>query len=636
MTVPQVMEMAGMAGVAKGRADAGPVLVDARALARIEEEVLARYVEDGHETGGLLVGPTGTRVVLDFLPSGASAVRSTVTFRSDPVELQGALDAAFAAHGFDVLGYVHSHPPRSPDPSGRDLEEAASMLADPDYHSLVDEVLLPIATVYVDRSGEDRHVVQLDWYVYHREDGLSSVTARVIPHWAAVSSLERELASKGWQIDTRSLADDGIALVATDGPDRFVFVLPPTFPASRPQIFRLDGDTPVEEVAIESMEAAVEWLARAESPQSPPSPPSPRPTRLESEPETMRVIATDAAWSAITASGVQPLPARAVEQGDGRRTWIVDPVGPPSPFAWRETDAGAVATHEGGASVEIERFRFEADFASRSAGLVEPSHLGRAHVIVVGCGSVGSAMASGFVRAGIGGLTLVDPDEVSIANLCRSDFELADVGRQKAAALADRCRRINPHVCVDVRAIDFTTLGADGMRAMGRRAALAVVAVDRPDVVRVANLYLHRLVPCVYPGIYAGGSGGEVLFTRPPASSGDRPPCLECVLREVRFGADPPSRGRWNYRDDGRLEAEPALGAQIGHVVSAAVVISLALVSRPGDGRLGRLLDPRYSGVFLANEPGWIFEHPFQAVWAEFEAAADCQCRGDEAEGAAT
>lgn len=71
--------------------------------------------------------------------------------------------------------------------------------------------------------------------------------------------------------------------------------------------------------------------------------------------------------------------------------------------------------------------------------------LSAAHVIVFGLGGVGSYAAECLARAGIGELTLVDSDTVSVTNLNRQLEALwSTVGQPKAEAAARRIRDIHP------------------------------------------------------------------------------------------------------------------------------------------------------------------------------------------------
>ena len=71
--------------------------------------------------------------------------------------------------------------------------------------------------------------------------------------------------------------------------------------------------------------------------------------------------------------------------------------------------------------------------------------LNRSHVAVFGIGGVGSWCAEALCRSGIGALTLVDRDTVSVTNLNRQICALGStVGRPKAEVMAQRLLDVNP------------------------------------------------------------------------------------------------------------------------------------------------------------------------------------------------
>ena len=75
--------------------------------------------------------------------------------------------------------------------------------------------------------------------------------------------------------------------------------------------------------------------------------------------------------------------------------------------------------------------------------------LRRSHVAVFGLGGVGSYAAEALCRAGIGELTLIDGDTVSLSNINRQLYALhSTVGQPKAEAAAARCRDICPETAV--------------------------------------------------------------------------------------------------------------------------------------------------------------------------------------------
>ena len=75
--------------------------------------------------------------------------------------------------------------------------------------------------------------------------------------------------------------------------------------------------------------------------------------------------------------------------------------------------------------------------------------LAQAHVAVFGIGGVGSFAAEALVRSGIGAVTLVDKDTVSLSNCNRQLIATQKtVGRPKVEVMAERAREIRTDVQV--------------------------------------------------------------------------------------------------------------------------------------------------------------------------------------------
>ena len=72
------------------------------------------------------------------------------------------------------------------------------------------------------------------------------------------------------------------------------------------------------------------------------------------------------------------------------------------------------------------------------------------NVLIIGCGGIGCALAELLARAGVGKITLVDPDTIETSNLQRQlAFTPNDIGFYKAEILAKRMVQINPNIQVN-------------------------------------------------------------------------------------------------------------------------------------------------------------------------------------------
>src|SRR6266545_2108267 len=121
---------------------------------------------------------------------------------------------------------------------------------------------------------------------------------------------------------------------------------------------------------------------------------------------------------------------------------------------------------------------FYTAFTARNRGLIsdrEQQMLRRTPILVAGCGSIGGAVVEPLVRLGAERLVLVEPDRYELHNLNRQSAELADVGRNKARVLAERVRRINPHV--DAR-VDERGVTSDNAESLVAPAGLIFDGVD--------------------------------------------------------------------------------------------------------------------------------------------------------------
>lgn len=86
----------------------------------------------------------------------------------------------------------------------------------------------------------------------------------------------------------------------------------------------------------------------------------------------------------------------------------------------------------------------------RLYGVGALAHFARCHVVVVGLGGVGSWVVEALARTGVGRLTLIDADDLCVSNTNRQLPALEGAyGRNKAEAMAERCRAINPAIQVE-------------------------------------------------------------------------------------------------------------------------------------------------------------------------------------------
>jgi molybdopterin/thiamine biosynthesis adenylyltransferase len=210
-------------------------------------------------------------------------------------------------------------------------------------------------------------------------------------------------------------------------------------------------------------------------------------------------------------------------------------------------------------------------------GPIVSGNLSSRSVVIVGLGSGGSHTAEALVRSGVEKLTLIDPDVVEPANISRAVYTMRDVGTPKVEAMHRRLKEINAQVRCDLIAAPLQQVPVGQIDQIIGAADLVVAATDDPVAQRAVNHFsYHRKIPAVFAGVYARGHGGEVVFTVPGITR-----CYRCATAPRHNGEA--ERRLLDY-GTGRLTAEPALGADILHIVTASVKIALALLELAEDG----------------------------------------------------
>jgi molybdopterin/thiamine biosynthesis adenylyltransferase len=141
-----------------------------------------------------------------------------------------------------------------------------------------------------------------------------------------------------------------------------------------------------------------------------------------------------------------------------------------------------------------------------------------AHVLVVGAGGLGAPALQYLVGAGIGRLTLVDGDTVSLTNLHRQTlFRQDDINRPKVQAAADTLRRLNTDCTIEAIADPLDPDNAPGLVA---RATLVLDCADSFAVSYIlSDTCFAAGVPLISASVlgvagYAGGFCGTAPSLR--------------------------------------------------------------------------------------------------------------------------
>lgn len=100
---------------------------------------------------------------------------------------------------------------------------------------------------------------------------------------------------------------------------------------------------------------------------------------------------------------------------------------------------------------------------------------------IAGAGGLGSNCAMLLARSGFKNFIIVDMDCIEASNLNRQNFVLAQVGEQKAIALSDNIKLVNPDAKIETHVVRLTE---DTLTDVFYTADVLVEAFDDPDMKR--------------------------------------------------------------------------------------------------------------------------------------------------------
>jgi len=232
-------------------------------------------------------------------------------------------------------------------------------------------------------------------------------------------------------------------------------------------------------------------------------------------------------------------------------------------------------------------------------------------VALVGCGSVGSKVASSLARAGVGNFELVDGDILYPGNIVRNDLDQRSIGLNKPDAVMARIQEINPFADVSVRRI---LLGGQESSASTEAALQSIarcdVIIDATADATIFNLCAAvargKRKPLVWGEVFAGGVGGIIARARPDID----PTPLLARRQLVAWCADQgvPWNGKESESYDLHRDDAPPLIAD-----DAEVTIIAAHITRLAIDILVReetIFPQSAYAVGLRRE--WIFNAPFE------------------------
>jgi molybdopterin/thiamine biosynthesis adenylyltransferase len=248
---------------------------------------------------------------------------------------------------------------------------------------------------------------------------------------------------------------------------------------------------------------------------------------------------------------------------------------------------------------EEERTRLDQDHAK----------LASRNVAIVGCGSLGSKLATMLARSGVGKFLLVDDDVLFAGNLVRHDLDWREIATHKVDGVARKIQLVNPSATCEKRRHRLGGQEASGsIESLIEGLAGCDLIVDCTADPAVFN-YLCAAVsfakkPLLWAEVFGGGIGGLIARYR-PLREPDPPSMRQTIETWCLERGKPIERAAMDY---GGNPGAPLIADDADVTVIASHAARMAI----------DLLIPRDPSAFpnsvylIGLARGWIFDYPFE------------------------
>jgi molybdopterin-synthase adenylyltransferase len=235
--------------------------------------------------------------------------------------------------------------------------------------------------------------------------------------------------------------------------------------------------------------------------------------------------------------------------------------------------------------------RYARHIVLREIGGAGQMRLLASRAAVIGAGGIGSPVIQYLAVAGVGHLTIIDDDQVSLSNLQRQVlFSSDDVGAYKVEIAAARVGQINPDVAVNAIR---TRIGASNAAELLEGADVIIDGSDNFATRLVVADTAHNLrIPLVSAAI--GQFHGQIGTFR---GWEEGKPCYRCFVGDAHDADDCDS-----------CSEVGVLGAMVGLMGSFAAMEAIRTLSGFGEDQAGKLhifdgLMPGMRTIRLPKDP---------------------------------
>lgn len=133
------------------------------------------------------------------------------------------------------------------------------------------------------------------------------------------------------------------------------------------------------------------------------------------------------------------------------------------------------------------------------------------HLVIIGCGGLGSWISVYLAQLGFKHLTIIDSDKVELSNLTRQVlFDTTDIGHSKVKSMKKKLKKINPSLNIDILET-LLTEECDSLKEIHskHRIDMIINCADEPSVVEVSKWINNFCYPKKIPFLVGGGYAGH-------------------------------------------------------------------------------------------------------------------------------
>ncbi|HEC8326510.1 TPA: ThiF family adenylyltransferase [Providencia rettgeri] len=231
---------------------------------------------------------------------------------------------------------------------------------------------------------------------------------------------------------------------------------------------------------------------------------------------------------------------------------------------------------------------------------------------IVGCGSIGSKIASSLCRSGIGNFLFIDDDIFFPDNTVRNDLDLSHIGFHKAHALKDRLQKINPKTKIQTLRLalggqESSNSMSGALESLGNCDLIIDATANPSAFTLISSMSKRKKKPMVWVEVFGGGIGGIVARSRPEF---DPIPLLArnqidqwCTENGVDVRQSVQANDYSVQKDDGvPLVADDA---EVSIMSAHAARFATDILARPNNS-----IFP-YSAYIIGMSSEWVFNEPF-------------------------